>query len=161
MTKRTTIVVIGSLRVKKKISPFLLKKYQYFLVEKKSALSRGMTYCICLNVPVEKIELHFYCLKPIFWFTHDYFCTFESSFCACQHLYLIIWASCQTYLIPYPNSQGNSNCHKISYTSFEDKPACANSADLVQTAPKEQSDHGLHCLPFHQIFCKLMRKSLI
>ena len=161
MTKQTTIVVIGSLRVKKNQSLFVEKVSILFGWKKKSALSGGMTYCICLNVPVEKIELHFYCLKPIFWFTHDYFCTFESSICACQHLYLIIWASCQTYLIPYPNSQGNSNCHKISYTSFEDKPACANSADPDQTAPKEQSDHCLHCLPFHQIFCKITHKSLI
>ena len=30
-----------------------------------------------------------------------------------------------------------------------DKMAYTNSADPDQTAPKEQSDQGLHCLPFH------------
>ena len=29
-----------------------------------------------------------------------------------------------------------------------DRQAWANSADPDQTAPKEQSDQGLHCLPF-------------
>ena len=30
--------------------------------------------------------------------------------------------------------------------------AYTNSADPDQTAPKEQSDQGLHCLPFPQVF---------
>ena len=34
-------------------------------------------------------------------------------------------------------------------TPVSDKVACVNSADPDQTAPKEQSDQGLHCLPFH------------
>ena len=39
----------------------------------------------------------------------------------------------------------NSKC---LYTSVSLKVAYANSADPDQTAP-EQSDGGLHCLPFH------------
>ena len=31
---------------------------------------------------------------------------------------------------------------------MSDDMAYANSADPDQTAPKEQSDQGLHCLPF-------------
>ena len=31
---------------------------------------------------------------------------------------------------------------------FSDRYAWANSADPDQTAPKELSDQGLHCLPF-------------
>ena len=31
---------------------------------------------------------------------------------------------------------------------FSDRYALANSADPDQTAPQEQSDQGLHCLPF-------------
>ena len=31
---------------------------------------------------------------------------------------------------------------------FLDRQVWANSADPDQTAPKEQSDLGLHCLPF-------------
>ena len=33
-------------------------------------------------------------------------------------------------------------------SNYWDRWACANSADPDQTAP-EQSDLGLHCLPFH------------
>ena len=40
-------------------------------------------------------------------------------------------------------------CPKILYTKMADKMAYANSADPDQTAPKEQPDQGLHCLPFH------------
>ena len=40
-------------------------------------------------------------------------------------------------------------CPKISNTYVSDKMAYANSADPDQTAPKEQSDQGLHCVPFH------------
>ena len=36
-------------------------------------------------------------------------------------------------------------CSKISYTSFSEKMAYANSADLDQTTP----DQDQHCLPFH------------
>ena len=43
-------------------------------------------------------------------------------------------------------------CPKISNTNVSDKMAYANSADPDQTAPKEQSDQGLHCLPFHKLF---------
>ena len=32
---------------------------------------------------------------------------------------------------------------------FSDRYAWANSADPDQTALEEQSDQGLHCLPFH------------
>ena len=46
---------------------------------------------------------------------------------------------------------------KISYTKVSDKMAYVNSADPDQTAPKEQSDHGLHHLPFH---CKFGQKSM-
>ena len=31
---------------------------------------------------------------------------------------------------------------------FSDRKVWANSADPDQTAPREQSDQGLHCLPF-------------
>ena len=31
---------------------------------------------------------------------------------------------------------------------YLDRQACANSVDPDQTAPKEQFDQGLHCLPF-------------
>ena len=41
-------------------------------------------------------------------------------------------------------------CPKISYTNVSDKMAYANSADLDKIfLLKEQSDQGLHCLPFH------------
>ena len=41
-------------------------------------------------------------------------------------------------------------CLKNSNTKVSDKMTHANSADLDQTAPEEeQSDQGLHCLPFH------------
>ena len=44
-------------------------------------------------------------------------------------------------------------CPKNSNTKVSDKMTYANSADPDQTAPKgilkEQSDQGLHCLPFH------------
>ena len=40
-------------------------------------------------------------------------------------------------------------CPKIWNTLMSDKMACANSAEPDQTAAKEQSDQGLHCLPFH------------
>ena len=34
--------------------------------------------------------------------------------------------------------------------NFSDRQIWAKSADLDQTAPRvEQSDQGLHCLPFH------------
>ena len=46
---------------------------------------------------------------------------------------------------------------KISYTKVSDKMAYVNSADPDQTAPKEQSDHGLQHLPFH---CKFGQKSM-
>ena len=41
-----------------------------------------------------------------------------------------------------------------SYPKFLDKQALANSANPDQTAPspvllEEQSDQGLHCLPYH------------
>ena len=35
------------------------------------------------------------------------------------------------------------------YTKVSDKITYANSVDPDQTAPKEQSDQGLHCLQFH------------
>ena len=36
---------------------------------------------------------------------------------------------------------------------YWDRRGCANSADPDQTAPKEQSDQGLHCLPLSpQVF---------
>ena len=37
----------------------------------------------------------------------------------------------------------------MSYTKVTDKMEYANIADPDQTAPKEQSDQGLHCLPLH------------
>ena len=36
----------------------------------------------------------------------------------------------------------------LFYPKFWDREACANSVDPDQTAPKEQSDQGLHCLSF-------------
>ena len=41
---------------------------------------------------------------------------------------------------------GNGKCPKISYTKAVNKMAYADSADPDL---KEQSDQGLHCLPFH------------
>ena len=41
-----------------------------------------------------------------------------------------------------------SNCPKILYTNVSNKVAYANSTNPDQTAPEEQSDQGLHCLPF-------------
>ena len=43
-------------------------------------------------------------------------------------------------------SFGFSKCPKISYTKISQKLVYANDADSDQ---KEQSDQGLHCLPFH------------
>ena len=40
-------------------------------------------------------------------------------------------------------------CPKILNTKVADKMAYVNSVDPVQ---KEQSDPGLHCLPFHLAF---------
>ena len=40
-------------------------------------------------------------------------------------------------------------CPKITNTKVSDQMAYANNADSDQTAPKEQSDLGLHCLPCH------------
>ena len=34
-------------------------------------------------------------------------------------------------------------------SKYKDRSAGTNSADPDQTAPKEQSDQGLHCLPVH------------
>ena len=42
-------------------------------------------------------------------------------------------------------------CPKISYTIVANKMEYVNSEDPDQTAPKEQSDQGLHCLPFHLV----------
>ena len=42
-----------------------------------------------------------------------------------------------------------SKCPKVLNTKVSDKMPYANNADPDQTAPKEQSDQGLHCLPFH------------
>ena len=42
-------------------------------------------------------------------------------------------------------------CTKYHYRYFPklaDRQVWANSADLDQTAPREQSDQGLHCLQF-------------
>ena len=39
-------------------------------------------------------------------------------------------------------------CPKYLFTKLSDKMVYANSADPDQTTPKEQSDLGLHCLPF-------------
>ena len=39
-------------------------------------------------------------------------------------------------------------CPNISYTKVPDKTVYANSVDPDQTAPEEQSDQGLLCLPF-------------
>ena len=40
-------------------------------------------------------------------------------------------------------------CPKILNIKVSGKITYANSADPDQTALKEQSDQGLHCLPFH------------
>ena len=47
-------------------------------------------------------------------------------------------------------------------TKLSDKMIYANSADPDQTAPEEQSDQCLHCLPFHLLskyFKKLLHKA--
>ena len=46
----------------------------------------------------------------------------------------------------------HSRCSKILYTKVFDKIAYANNLNPDQTAFKEQSDLGLHCLPFHYVF---------
>ena len=40
-------------------------------------------------------------------------------------------------------------CPKISNIKVSNKIANENSVDPDQAAPKEQSDHGLHCLTVH------------
>ena len=40
-------------------------------------------------------------------------------------------------------------CPKILDTKVSDKMTYANNVDPDQTAPEEQSDQGLHCLPVH------------
>ena len=45
------------------------------------------------------------------------------------------------------------NCPKILFTYFSHKHY-TNSADPDQTALEEQSDLGLHCLPFYKVFCE-------
>ena len=35
-----------------------------------------------------------------------------------------------------------------NFPKFSDRQVWANSADLDQTAPRGESDQGLHCLPF-------------
>ena len=42
-----------------------------------------------------------------------------------------------------------SGSHKHYRNGPKDRQALANSADQDQTAPREQSDQGLHCLPFY------------
>ena len=46
-----------------------------------------------------------------------------------------------------------NSCFDVTYRNgpkFPNRYAWANSADPDQTAPREeQSDQGLHCLPFH------------
>ena len=46
---------------------------------------------------------------------------------------------------------------------FSDRQAWANSADSDQTAPKEQSDQGLHCLqfPLHLLDALLYGKTIL
>ena len=43
----------------------------------------------------------------------------------------------------------DGKCPNILHTKVSHKLAYANSADPDQTAPKGESDQGLHCLPFH------------
>ena len=40
-------------------------------------------------------------------------------------------------------------CPKISNTKVADKLAYANMNDSDQTAPEDQSEQSLHCLPFY------------
>ena len=42
-----------------------------------------------------------------------------------------------------------NNCPKTLYNKVFDKMAYANNAGPDQTASKELSDQGLHCLLFH------------
>ena len=44
-------------------------------------------------------------------------------------------------------NRANSNDYRND-PKFSDRQVWANSADPDQTAPKEQSDQGLHCLQF-------------
>ena len=38
--------------------------------------------------------------------------------------------------------------HSSNDPKFSDRCVCAESVDPAQTPPEEQSDQGLHCLPF-------------
>ena len=43
---------------------------------------------------------------------------------------------------------------------FSDRQVEPNSADPDQTAPREQSDQGLHCLLFHLLLFEEIHKGL-
>ena len=51
-------------------------------------------------------------------------------------------------LVASITSFNNGKCPKTLYIKVSDKMACASSKDPVQ----EQSDQGLHYLPFHWVF---------
>ena len=40
-----------------------------------------------------------------------------------------------------------------NYLKYLDRFVCENRADPDQTAPKEQSEQGLHCLPIQSASC--------
>ena len=63
----------------------------------------------------------------------------------CSVIFIII----KSFMCCLINAHVYSMYSKILYTKVSDKMAYANSVDPDQTALKEQSDQGLHCLPFH------------
>ena len=60
---------------------------------------------------------------------------------------MVIFYIICTFLFGY--NVFNGKCPKNLNTKASDKMTDANSVDPDQTAPEEQSDQGLHCLPFH------------
>ena len=51
-------------------------------------------------------------------------------------------------------------CYHI-YPKYSGRGTLANSVDPDQTAPKEQFDLGLHCLPFNLYFLDTLSRSQI
>ena len=47
------------------------------------------------------------------------------------------------------------------YSKYKSRGAQANSVDPDQTAPMEQFDQGLHCLPFSQYFLDILSGGLV
>ena len=58
------------------------------------------------------------------------------------------------HILHAKNSIIYSKCPKMSPINLSDNMAYANCVDPDPTAPK-QSNQGLHCLPLHQVFCRI------